>query len=129
MRQCGSLPCLHITAFVVVLPGPSSLELDATSPTSVPPLHCTRIPRLEELVQDLQERVAQGEVLYVHCWGGRGRAGLVGASYLAAAYGCVARCAVFFSTVCRQVAVAFGNGGAMFCSDIKYFVFAAFACK
>lgn len=42
--------------------------------------------QLEEIVADLQRRVADGEVPYVHCWGGRGRAGLVGAAFLAATY-------------------------------------------
>jgi len=30
---------------------------------------------------------AAGEKLYIHCWGGRGRAGLVGACFLREAYG------------------------------------------
>lgn len=36
---------------------------------------------------DLKQRLAAGERLYIHCWGGRGRAGTVGACLLAAAYG------------------------------------------
>lgn len=47
---------------------------------------CTPTHRLEEIVADMQRRVAAGEVLYAHCWGGRGRVGLVGACYLAATY-------------------------------------------
>lgn len=43
--------------------------------------------QLREIVSDLQRRVAAGEVPYVHCWGGRGRVGLVGACFLAATYG------------------------------------------
>jgi protein-tyrosine phosphatase len=42
--------------------------------------------RLEEIIADMQRRIEQGEVLYVHCWGGRGRVGLVGACFLAATY-------------------------------------------
>jgi hypothetical protein len=43
--------------------------------------------RLRDIVSDLQSRVSSGEVPYVHCWGGRGRVGLVGACFLAATYG------------------------------------------
>lgn len=43
--------------------------------------------QLREIVSDLQARLAAGEVPYVHCWGGRGRVGLVGACLLAAMYG------------------------------------------
>ncbi len=35
---------------------------------------------------DLEARIAKGEKLYVHCWGGRGRAGTVGACLLASMY-------------------------------------------
>jgi hypothetical protein len=42
---------------------------------------------LEELVMELQERVENGQRLYVHCWGGRGRAGTIGAALLGAMYG------------------------------------------
>ncbi len=40
-----------------------------------------------KLVTDLQARLEAGQKLYVHCWGGRGRAGTVGACLLARAYG------------------------------------------
>jgi protein-tyrosine phosphatase len=43
--------------------------------------------RVTELVEDLQQRLEKGEVMYVHCWGGRGRAGTVGACLLIKAYG------------------------------------------
>eukprot|EP00882_Tetradesmus_deserticola_P014120 GHRQ01015010.1.p1 GENE.GHRQ01015010.1~~GHRQ01015010.1.p1 ORF type:complete len:259 (+),score=87.23 GHRQ01015010.1:410-1186(+) len=42
--------------------------------------------QLEEIIADMQRRIERGEVLYVHCWGGRGRVGLVGACFLAATY-------------------------------------------
>lgn len=35
---------------------------------------------------DLEARISKGEKLYVHCWGGRGRAGTVGACLLASMY-------------------------------------------
>jgi protein-tyrosine phosphatase len=44
---------------------------------------------LEELslfVNHLKQRVHNGEVLYCHCWGGKGRAGLVSACLLGALY-------------------------------------------
>ena len=41
---------------------------------------------LAEIVADLEERVRQGRNLYIHCWGGRGRAGTVGAALMAALY-------------------------------------------
>jgi protein-tyrosine phosphatase len=43
--------------------------------------------QLESLVDDLAARIKNGERLYVHCWGGRGRSGLVCASLLARLYG------------------------------------------
>jgi hypothetical protein len=46
--------------------------------------------RLAALVGDLEARLARGAVLYVHCWGGRGRAGTVGSSLLAHMYKWVA---------------------------------------
>mmetsp|Transcript_18848 Transcript_18848/g.52798 ORF Transcript_18848/g.52798 Transcript_18848/m.52798 type:complete len:321 (-) Transcript_18848:255-1217(-) len=42
---------------------------------------------LHALIDDLVTRMEQGEKLYIHCWGGRGRAGLVGACLLREAYG------------------------------------------
>lgn len=64
---------------------------------SVSFLHCPvedlGVPTLEQLaalVDDLEARLARGESLYVHCWGGRGRAGTVGAALLAKAYGLTA---------------------------------------
>ncbi|KAG2430152.1 hypothetical protein HXX76_010251 [Chlamydomonas incerta] len=42
---------------------------------------------LKGLIADLESRLAAGEKLYVHCWGGRGRAGTVGACLLASMYG------------------------------------------
>eukprot|EP00775_Hariotina_reticulata_P002352 gene2352-2658_t len=42
--------------------------------------------QLEEIVGDLQSRIEAGQQLYMHCWGGRGRVGLVGACFLAATY-------------------------------------------
>eukprot|EP00197_Chlamydomonas_leiostraca_P006335 CAMPEP_0202865850 /NCGR_PEP_ID=MMETSP1391-20130828/6550_1 /ASSEMBLY_ACC=CAM_ASM_000867 /TAXON_ID=1034604 /ORGANISM="Chlamydomonas leiostraca, Strain SAG 11-49" /LENGTH=302 /DNA_ID=CAMNT_0049545731 /DNA_START=42 /DNA_END=950 /DNA_ORIENTATION=+ len=42
---------------------------------------------LKPLVDDLLARLDKGEKLYVHCWGGRGRAGTVGAIMLALGYG------------------------------------------
>lgn len=41
---------------------------------------------MEQLTADLQRRLEEGEVMYVHCWGGRGRAGTVGACLLVRAY-------------------------------------------
>ncbi|EFN52274.1 hypothetical protein CHLNCDRAFT_58960 [Chlorella variabilis] len=42
---------------------------------------------LRLLLAELSQRLERGERLYVHCWGGRGRAGLVGATLLAQLYG------------------------------------------
>ena len=43
--------------------------------------------RVRELIGEIERRVQAGEVLYVHCWGGRGRAGTVGACLIAQLYG------------------------------------------
>ena len=42
---------------------------------------------MRELTGEIARRLEAGEVLYVHCWGGRGRAGTVGACLLASLYG------------------------------------------
>lgn len=42
---------------------------------------------LESLLADLEKRMLDGEKIYLHCWGGRGRAGIVGALLLAQMYG------------------------------------------
>ncbi len=39
-----------------------------------------------DIVHDLELRVAAGGKLYMHCWGGRGRVGTVGACLLASMY-------------------------------------------
>ena len=41
---------------------------------------------LDGLVVELRRRVLDGDVLYIHCWGGRGRTGLVAACLLGALY-------------------------------------------
>ena len=38
--------------------------------------------RLAALLGELERRLRAGEVVYLHCWGGRGRAGTVGATLL-----------------------------------------------
>ncbi|KAI8474515.1 MAG: MAP kinase phosphatase 6 [Monoraphidium minutum] len=43
--------------------------------------------QLKEIVSDLQRRLEAGQKVYLHCWGGRGRAGTVGACLLAQMYG------------------------------------------
>lgn len=47
--------------------------------------------QLDELVDMLMARIEAGDVLYVHCWGGRGRAGTVGACVLGKMYGLSAK--------------------------------------
>jgi hypothetical protein len=42
------------------------------------------------MVDDLGARLVRGESIYLHCWGGRGRAGTVGACLIAKLYGWVA---------------------------------------
>lgn len=39
------------------------------------------------MVSELQARLARGDKVYMHCWGGRGRVGTVGACLLAQMYG------------------------------------------
>jgi len=44
------------------------------------------ITALDNLIEDLAQRVSRGEVLYIHCWGGQGRTGLVAACLLGRLY-------------------------------------------
>lgn len=57
-------------------------------------LHCPIVDlgiaeeqQLIDLLNDVTERLKLGEKMYVHCWGGRGRAGTIGAALLAKLYG------------------------------------------
>jgi hypothetical protein len=43
--------------------------------------------QLERLVDEISGRLEDGDCIYVHCWGGRGRAGTVGACVLGRMYG------------------------------------------
>jgi len=45
------------------------------------------VEALQKLLLDLESRLEAGEKLYIHCWGGRGRAGTVGACMLQKVYG------------------------------------------
>ncbi|GAX75232.1 hypothetical protein CEUSTIGMA_g2677.t1 [Chlamydomonas eustigma] len=45
------------------------------------------VEALQKLLFDLETRLESGEKLYIHCWGGRGRAGTVGACMLQRMYG------------------------------------------
>jgi len=51
------------------------------------PIQDLCLPQRDEdtaaLLEGLLGRLEDGEVLYVHCWGGRGRAGIIGAALLA----------------------------------------------
>lgn len=59
----------------------------ACHPRMSRPIIPANMCRLLELVSDLQRRLAVGDKVYLHCWGGRGRAGTVGACLLAQMYG------------------------------------------
>ena len=41
---------------------------------------------LDEIVRDIEARLIDGDGIYLHCWGGRGRTGLVAACLLGALY-------------------------------------------
>merc|ERR1711998_567210 len=36
------------------------------------------LPYLETIVDAVRDRIERGDVVYIHCWGGRGRSGTVG---------------------------------------------------
>lgn len=42
---------------------------------------------MRDLVEQLTARLEGGRIIYAHCWGGRGRAGTLGACLLARLYG------------------------------------------
>ena len=46
-----------------------------------------RVGRMQDVVEDLAEQLENGKRIYAHCWGGRGRAGTLGACLLARIYG------------------------------------------
>lgn len=47
-------------------------------------LHCGRV---QSITEDIRKRLESGEKIYMHCWGGRGRAGTLGACLLGDLYG------------------------------------------
>jgi len=61
-------------------------DIRAVCWASVSELACAR-GSMDAALADIRGRLAAGECVYVHCWGGRGRAGTVGACALAALYG------------------------------------------
>jgi alanine transaminase len=53
----------------------------------IPDLGVPSVEAAEAVVADLCARLTAGERVYLHCWGGRGRAGTVGACVLGRLYG------------------------------------------
>jgi len=53
----------------------------------IPDLGVPGVDALEGVVGDVITRLKAGQVVYLHCWGGRGRAGTVGASVVGRLYG------------------------------------------
>lgn len=53
----------------------------------IPDLGVPSLDAAEAVVTDVCARLAAGDRVYIHCWGGRGRAGTVGACVLARLYG------------------------------------------
>ena len=45
-------------------------------------MHC----RMLALVEQLKGFITDGQVVYMHCWGGRGRAGTIASCFLASCY-------------------------------------------
>ena len=48
---------------------------------------CESLDALDDIVCNLRKHIEAGHKLYVHCWGGRGRTGLIAACLLGALYG------------------------------------------
>jgi hypothetical protein len=53
----------------------------------IPDLGVPNVEALEGVVADVISRLRAGQVVYLHCWGGRGRAGTVGACVIGRLYG------------------------------------------
>ncbi len=70
----------------------SQTERAGEAITAIPPIQSSEEDRyhtshrLEPLLASLEARLRAGQVIYLHCWGGRGRAGTVGACLLARMY-------------------------------------------
>ena len=49
---------------------------------------CDFVPlrRMLDLVEQLKGFLLDGQVVYMHCWGGRGRAGTIASCFLASCY-------------------------------------------
>lgn len=49
-------------------------------------MYCRVACRMLALVEQLKGFITGGEVVYMHCWGGRGRAGTIASCFLASCY-------------------------------------------
>lgn len=77
-----------IEGFHPYLPWMKSLTKDKIETVYFPIVDLS-IPEAESLnhvLEELETRIRNGERVYIHCWGGRGRAGLVSCCLLSKAY-------------------------------------------
>ncbi|GBF90376.1 MAP kinase phosphatase [Raphidocelis subcapitata] len=78
--RCASQVGAAVTETAADAPAPAKLP-------PLPPLDVNAPHLLVDMVEDVAARLSRGDRVYLHCWGGRGRAGTVGACLLARLYG------------------------------------------
>ena len=68
------------------LPSPhaAAVEISSMEALTKESLDCGRV---QSITEDIRRRLEAGEKIYMHCWGGRGRAGTLGACLLGDLYG------------------------------------------
>ena len=65
-------------------PHAAALEISSIEALTKESLHCGRV---QSITEDIRSQLEAGEKIYMHCWGGRGRAGTLGACLLGDLYG------------------------------------------
>ena len=78
------LCCITTPFLPPSLPPSRPALLNPPPPNPPPPTLCRLGPALDDLAARVQ---SPGGGVYLHCWGGRGRAGTIGACLLARLYG------------------------------------------
>ena len=74
----------HAPALSLPSPHAAALEISSMEALTKESLHCGRV---QSITEDIRRRLEAGEKIYMHCWGGRGRAGTLGACLLGDLYG------------------------------------------
>uniref|UniRef100_A0A061QMY2 Tyrosine specific protein phosphatases domain-containing protein n=1 Tax=Tetraselmis sp. GSL018 TaxID=582737 RepID=A0A061QMY2_9CHLO len=81
------LPPNKIAQHELMATGDTSPTIAAAFPSLSPDGGVLSMEVVDSVISAIDEALGSGKKVYLHCWGGRGRAGVVGACYLVKAFG------------------------------------------